>query len=244
MFSFGLDSIGILFCGGFNWNFILFNRYNHQVRKSLAVRCIISTDPDFFQTWCALLSDCLAMFDWHTELAPPIPIPMVQSQSPPSISVVRSALAAPVTDQTVPPPPKSFAAILGGASTCVAEDVPFPVPFLKGDTLSIKIGQDEDSKGLAECQYALRVRLTLIKGDKPYTECDLASKLGKIWKMVHEWKMVSLGRGFYDFLFQNPNDLTRIWAAGSVSLQPGLLRLSQWTKDFHQDSHKQTHASL
>jgi len=36
--------------------------------------------------------------------------------------------------------------------------------------------------------------------------------------MVHEWKMDSLGRGFYDFRFQNPNDLTRIWAAGSVSL--------------------------
>jgi hypothetical protein len=49
-----------------------------------------------------------------------------------------------------------------------------------------------------------------------------------------EWKMVSLGRAFYDFL----------WAAGSVSLQPGLLRLSHWTKEFHQDSHKQTHASL
>jgi hypothetical protein len=52
--------------------------------------------------------------------------------------------------------------------------------------------------------------------------------------MVDEWKMVSLGRAFYDFL----------WAADSVSLQPGLLRLSHWTIDFHQDSHKQTHASL
>jgi hypothetical protein len=89
---------------------------------------------------CALLSDCLAMFDWQAELAPPIPIPLVQSQSPPSLSVVRYALVAPVVAQTVPPPPKSFAAILGGASTCVAEDVPFPVPCLKGDTLSIKIG--------------------------------------------------------------------------------------------------------
>lgn len=53
-------------------------------------------------------------------------------------------------------------------------------------------------------------RLTLIKGDKPYTARDLASKLGKIWKMVYEWKMVSLGRGFYDFLFHNLNYLTRI----------------------------------
>jgi len=79
------------------------------------------------------------MFDWHAG-APPIRIPLVQSQSPPSLSVVRSALATPVTDQTIPPPPKSFAAILGGALTYVAKDVPFPVPCLKDDALSIKIG--------------------------------------------------------------------------------------------------------
>ena len=111
---------------------------------------------------------------------------------------------------------------LRGPSSCTADDVPIPIPCLKGDALSIKIDQDEYSKGLAECQYALRGRFTLTKGDKPYTARDLASKLGKIWKMAHEWKMVSLGRGFYDFLFQHPNDLTRIWAAGSVSRQPGL----------------------
>jgi len=119
-----------------------------------------------------------------------------------------------------------------------------PEGRLKGDTLSIKIGQDEYIKGLANCQYALWGRITLSKGDKPYTARDLASKLGKIWKMVHEWKLVPLRSGFYDFFFQNPTDLARIWAAGSVSLQPGLLRLSQWTKDFHHDTQKQTHSSL
>jgi hypothetical protein len=153
-------------------------------------------------------------------------------------------LRPPVTGQNVTPPPKSFVAVLGGTSSCAADDAPFPAPCLKGDALSIKIGQDEYSKGLVECQYALRGRLTMTKGDKPYKARDLASKLGKIWKIVHEWKMVPLGRGFYDFLFQHPNDLTRIWVAGCVSLQPGLLRLSQWTKDFHHNSHKQTHASL
>jgi hypothetical protein len=84
----------------------------------------------------------------------------------------------------------------------------------------------------------------LSKGDKPYTARDLASKLGKVWKMVHQWKMVPLGRGYYDFLFEHPDDLSRIWMAGAVSLQPGLLRLSQCTKDFNHNSQTQTHASL
>jgi len=91
------------------------------------------------------------MFDWQTELASPTPIPLVQSQSPPSLGVVRSALAAPANVQNVPPPPKSFVAVLGGTSSCVADDVPLLVPCVKGDTLSIKIGQDEYSKGLPDC---------------------------------------------------------------------------------------------
>ena len=149
-----------------------------------------------------------------------------------------------MSDQNVTPLPKSFATVLRGTSYSVVNDTPLPTPCLKGDTLSIKIGQDEYTKGLADCRYALRGRITLSKGDKPYMARNLASKLGKIWKMVHEWKLVPLGRAFYVFFFQNPTDLTRIWVAGSVSLQPGLLRLSQWTKDFHHDTQKQTHSSL
>ena len=56
--------------------------------------------------------------------------------------------------------------------------------------------------------------------------------------------MVPLGRSFYDFLFEHPDDFSRIWTAGTVSLQPGLLRLSQWTKDFNHYSHTQTHTSI
>jgi hypothetical protein len=62
--------------------------------------------------------------------------------------------------------------------------------------------------------------------------------------MVHQWKMVPLGRGYYNFLFEHLDDLSRIWTAVTVSLQPGLLRLSQWTKDFNHNSQAQTHASL
>jgi hypothetical protein len=46
------------------------------------------------------------------------------------------------------------------------------------------IGQEEYTKELAECQNALRGRLTLNKCDKPYMTRDLAAKLGKVWKMT------------------------------------------------------------
>ena len=140
-------------------------------------------------------------------------------------------------------PPKSFAAAFGGTRSFLLEEAPYLVPCIKGHALSIWIGQDEYFKGLAQCQYALRGQMTLNKGVKPCTTHDLASKLDKVWKMVHKWKMVSLGMGYYDFLLEHPDDQSRIWAAGTVSLQPGLLRLSQWTKYFNHNSQKQTHAS-
>jgi len=137
---------------------------------------------------------------------------------------------------------KSFAAVLHGRST--ADDTPFPTPCIKGDRLCIKIWQEEYVKGLEEFRNALRGRLTLVKGDKPYTARDLATKLGSIWKLAHKWKMVPLGKGYYDFHFESKDNFQKIWAVGTVNLKPGLLRLSQWMKDFPHYSQKQTHASI
>lgn len=163
----------------------------------------------------------------------------------PQIATIAS-LSVSDSAQLITVPPKSFVAALGGYRSSPLEESPYPVSCIKGDALSIRIDQDEYSKGLAKCQYALSGQLTLNKGNKPYTTRDLASKLGKVWMMVHQWihqwKMVSLGKGYYDFLFEHSDNLSCIWAAGTVSLQLGLLRLSQWTKDFNHNTQKQTHA--
>jgi len=120
---------------------------------------------------------------------------------------------------------------------------PFQSRALKG-TNSIKIGQEDYIKGLEECRNTLRGRLTLVKGDKLYTDKDLATKLGAVWKLLHKWKMVPLGKGYYNFHFESIDDFRKIWAVGTANLKPGLLRLSQWTKDFSHYSQKQTHASI
>lgn len=56
--------------------------------------------------------------------------------------------------------------------------------------------------------------------------------------------MVTLGKDYYDFHFDSTDDLRKIWAARTVSLEPGLLRFSQWAKDFKYLAQKQTHVSL
>jgi len=43
----------------------------------------------------------------------------------------------------------------------------------------------------------------------------------KQWKIVGQWKMLSLGRGYYEFSFASLADLRAIWALGTINLKPG-----------------------
>jgi len=202
---------------------------------------ILFIHVNFSSTTIVLTSACPAMFDWQAELAVPVPVPKLTQTTLPSQLGSVSVPSPPLP--VVSAPLKSFTAALGGNNS-PTDDVPLPVPCINGDSLSIRIGQEEYVKGLAECQNALRGRLTLVKGDKPYTTRDLVTKIAKLWKTACKWKMVPLGRGCYDFHFDSPNDLRNIWSAGTVNLKPGLLRLCKWTKDFNHYSQRQTHVSI
>jgi len=92
----------------------------------------------------------------------------------------------------------------------VIDDRPLPTPCIKGDALSIIIFQDEYHRGVEECKNALRACLTLNKGDKPYFACDLSTKIGQHWKTSTTWKMVPLGKGYYDLHFDSADDLWKI----------------------------------
>jgi len=56
--------------------------------------------------------------------------------------------------------------------------------------------------------------------------------------------MLSLGRGFYGFFFASQEDMRTVWAAGTVSLKPGVLRLFEWTKDFNLHTQRQIHTQV
>lgn len=54
--------------------------------------------------------------------------------------------------------------------------------------------------------------------------------------------MVSLGKGFYEFSFASVEDLRNVWSLGSWNVQPGILRLMQWSNDFKPNSQKISHS--
>jgi len=162
---------------------------------------------------------------------------MVQSTTP-----IQNDSTTPVSDAAPSVSAMVQSTALAGAQ--VIDDRPYPSPCIKGDALSIKMCQEEYRKGVADCKNALRARLTLNKGDKPYSARDLSNKVGKLWKTMAGWKMVPPSKGYYDSIFDSAEDYRKIWAVGPVNLKSGLLRLSQWTKDFKYQAQKQTHVSL
>lgn len=94
---------------------------------------------------------------------------------------------------------KSFAQALTNACDILANQL--PRPCLKGNPTSIKIFEDEYRKGIEACKHNLHCRLLLSKEDNPIKIQDLRAKLANLWRPIAQWKMVLLGKGFYEFSF-------------------------------------------
>jgi hypothetical protein len=110
---------------------------------------------------------------------------------------------------------------------------PLATPFIRGETLSIKITHETYVRGVEACKFNLRGRLILNKVDKPYSSNDIVAKLQKLWKTVGQWDMTPLGRGYYEFSFATYDDFRVVWALGTVNLKSWVMGVFKWTKDFN-----------
>jgi hypothetical protein len=137
---------------------------------------------------------------------------------------------------------KSFAQLL--KESCDVQIKELLSPMIKGDSLHIKITQEEYEKGLADCCKNLYGRILWSKGNRLLTAKELCTKLCAIWQTSQPWWLVSLGRGFSEFHFESFEDMRLAWSSDTVNLKPGLLRLSKWTNDFSTATPRQTHARV
>ncbi|KEH40760.1 DUF4283 domain protein [Medicago truncatula] len=178
------------------------------------------------------------MFDWQAELGTPAPV-LVSSTVRPIFTLALDMVALTTPTQATAPKP-SFAQALRGSTIIYSE--PLPLPVIRGDMLSVKISKEAYVCGLEACRTNLRGRLMLNKGDTSYSSKAVFEKLQTIWKRPGPWSLRSLGRGFYEFTFASYEDVCKFWAAGTVSLKLGVLRLFEWSKDFNMHTQRQTHA--
>ncbi|KAF1859038.1 hypothetical protein Lal_00000862 [Lupinus albus] len=87
-----------------------------------------------------------------------------------------------------------------------------PQSRINGDSIVVKIPEEEYQAGLLRCKTHLHGRVILSKGDAPVKFLDLKGKLSARWNKVGKWTMISLGRGFYEFSFSSIEDMRRVCA--------------------------------
>ena len=110
-------------------------------------------------------------------------------------------------------------------NTC---DIPLsqlPTPCVKGDTVVVTIPEDEYKRSLAECKNNLHGRLILSKGTKLPRVQKLYDQLRKQWTPLASWRIVPIGRGYFEFNFSSIKDMRRVLAVGAWTIPRGSLRV-------------------
>jgi hypothetical protein len=115
---------------------------------------------------------------------------------------------------------------------------------LKGDRLAIEIPENAYQAGLDACKHNLHGRIVWPKGSTPVTVVALKEKLSMIWKGFSKWGIISLGKGYFEFTFSTLEDVRRVRSIPSWNINPGLLKLFAWTKDFNPKSQRNTSAQV
>jgi hypothetical protein len=149
-----------------------------------------------------------------------IPWPCVDTLSKPS-----------EPEKNLPKPPKSFAQAV--TNVCEIPLSQLPQACVKGDRLAIAIPESDYNAGLEACKHNLHGRIIWPKGATPSTVADLKNKLSTLWKDLSKWGVSSLGKGYYEFVFSTLEDVRRVRSIASWNLNPGLLKLFAWSKDFN-----------
>jgi len=94
------------------------------------------------------------------------------------------------------------------------------------------------------CKHNLHARIIWPKGSTPLTIYALRKKLHVLWKDLNMGGVTSLGKGYYEFCFSTLEDLKRVRSFASWNLNPGVLKLFSWTKDFCPSSQTSTTAQV
>ncbi|PNX58546.1 pectin acetylesterase, partial [Trifolium pratense] len=105
--------------------------------------------------------------------------------------------------------------------------------MIEGADLAISIMEEDYEAGIEACKHNLHGRIIWPKGATPLTVSDLKNKLSTMWKDLSKWGVSSLGKGYYEFVFSTLEDVRRVRSIASWNLNPCMLKLFAWSKDFN-----------
>ncbi|KAK0593385.1 hypothetical protein LWI29_035802 [Acer saccharum] len=65
-----------------------------------------------------------------------------------------------------------------------------------------------------------------------------------ICKLNSVWRLISLGKRYFQILLNSDANKNMVWSLGSLNLKPGVLRLQPWMPDFNLALHKSSNAQV
>jgi hypothetical protein len=98
--------------------------------------------------------------------------------------------------------------------------------------------------GLETCKYNLHSRIIWPKGSTPLTVQALHTKLSTLWKDLSLWGVSSLGKSFFEFTSTRLEDVKCVRSVSSWNLNPGIMKLFSWTRDFNPNLQNSTSAQV
>lgn len=109
---------------------------------------------------------------------------------------------------------------------------------------TVQISEVPYQRGLERCKTCLIGKLlSPPKGIMPKAH-ELSKRLRSCWPSLSDWSVAPLGKGFFMLQFKTLSDMQCVWSMGSISLNPGTLRLIKWSPSFSQATYKNTFAQV
>ncbi|KAK0591093.1 hypothetical protein LWI29_035565 [Acer saccharum] len=139
---------------------------------------------------------------------------------------------------------KSYADLLKSPQEFIQ---PFPMsatPLKKGGYVSFQVDPVAYQSRLDLCKNALIERVFLSSGERPWKLAELKAKLSTLWMISADWRLISLGRGYFQIILKSLEVKNQIWGLSSVNLKPRVLHLQPWIPDFNPSLQKSTDAQV
>ena len=84
--------------------------------------------------------------------------------------------------------------------------------------------------------------MVLSSGKLPWKLVDLKAKLSKLWMILADCRLMSLGKSYFQIILKSPEDKNKVWSLGSIN--PGVFHLQPWVPDFNPSLQKSTNTRV
>ncbi|XP_024161458.1 uncharacterized protein LOC112168770 [Rosa chinensis] len=114
--------------------------------------------------------------------------------------------------------PKTFASVLVNEDESHVPISQLAAPTIRGETVYVKINEEIYQEQLRACRNNLIGRLLLRKGTMPLKTETLKSSLNALWRPSGPWRLVPIGKGYFDLHFHSEADMRKIWGVEPAHL--------------------------